>query len=319
MPIHDLGYRTWQGKLTAPVLRFTAIAETGVALAWRNHWVRRMVVFSWLPAAYLAIGFLLLEQGLAHNREAELASGFLGQFPQAQTVLRAMASGDPLEARHYGWSWLLLSFLRYPQGFVMVLLVGSVAPALIAKDVQSKAFLFYFSRPLNRLEYILGKFSVLAGYLIMITTLPALLLYFLAVLLSPPELAVLQSSWDLPFRILLASIVLIIPTTSLALAFSSMTNRPSHAGFAWFAVWFLGMIAYLMVTNSVGNLSDEHWSMLSLYHTLGKVQNAIFGFPVVMGGTPNAADAVPSAILLAAITFSSLVVVYHRVSSPMRI
>ncbi len=31
MPIHDLGYRPWQGKLTAPVLRFTAIAETGIA------------------------------------------------------------------------------------------------------------------------------------------------------------------------------------------------------------------------------------------------------------------------------------------------
>lgn len=318
MPIHDLGYRPWQGKLTVPILRFTAIAETGIALAWRNQWVRRMVVFSWLPAAYLAIGFLLFEQSLAHQTAADMASGFLGQFPQARTVLQAAAAGDPLEARHYGWSWLLLSFLRYPQGFVMVLLVGSVAPGLIAKDVQSKAFLLYFSRPLNRLEYVLGKFTVLAGYLLMITTVPALLLYLLAVLLSPPEMSVLKASWDLPFRILLASIVLIVPTTSLALAFSSLTKRPSHAGFAWFSTWFLGMIAYATVSNSVEQASD-HWTMLSFYHTLGKVQSVIFEIPVAAGRELNTADAVPSAILLATITVVSLIVVYRRVSSPMRI
>jgi hypothetical protein len=50
----------------------------------------------------------LLEQGIAHQEEASLASGFLGQFPQAQTVLESAASGDPLAARHQGWSWLLL-------------------------------------------------------------------------------------------------------------------------------------------------------------------------------------------------------------------
>ena len=44
----------------------------------------------------------LLEQGIAHQEEARLASGFLGQFPQAQTVLESAASGDPLAARHQG-------------------------------------------------------------------------------------------------------------------------------------------------------------------------------------------------------------------------
>lgn len=319
MPIHDLGYREWQGRLTPPLLRFTAIAQTGVALVWRTHWVRRLVVFSWLPAAYLAIGFLLLEQGLANQNEARLARGFLGQFPQAQQVLTSVAEGDPLEARHQGWSWLLLSFLRYPQGFVLVLLVGLIAPRLIARDVQSKAFLLYFSRPLSRFEYILGKFTVLAGYLLLITALPALVLYLLAVLLSPPEVAVIGSTWDLPFRILLASLVLVLPTTSLALAFSSMTKKAAYAGFAWFATWFLGMIAYGMVTAAAQGVVDENWSMLSLYHTLGKVQSAIFGLPVTLGSEPNAAEAIPSAILLVVITIGSAAVVYRRVSSPMRI
>lgn len=319
MPIHDLGYRTWQGTLTPPTLRFTAIAETGMGLAWRNLWVRRLAVLAWLPAVYLAAAFLVLEQGLANQSEAHLASGFLGQFPQAQRVLESVAKGDPATARHDGWSWLLSSFLRYPQGFVMVLLVGLIAPGLIAKDVHSKAFLLYFSRPLSRLEYILGKFSVLAGYLCVITALPAIGLYLLAVLLSPPDVAVIGSTWDLPFRILLASFVLILPTASLALALSSMTNKVNYAGFAWFAVWFLGMIAYLMVYASLEGRASDHWSMLSLYHTLGKVQNAIFGLPVAAGKEPSTADAIPSIILLASITIVSVIVVYRRVSSPLKI
>ncbi len=63
MPIHDLGYRGWTGSRTPPVTRFLAITETGIALAWRNAWVRRLVLVAWLPALYFAIGFMLLEQG----------------------------------------------------------------------------------------------------------------------------------------------------------------------------------------------------------------------------------------------------------------
>ncbi len=107
----------------------------------------------------------------------------------------------------------------------MVMLVGLIAPGQIAKDVQSKAFLLYFSRPLSRIEYISGKFLVLGGYLFLISAVPALTLYVLAILLSPPEMAVIGSTWDLPFRILLASVVLILPTVALALAFSSMTSK----------------------------------------------------------------------------------------------
>jgi hypothetical protein len=319
VPIHDLGYRTWHGRRTAPALRCLAIAETGIALAWRNLWVRRLVLVAWLPAVYLAIGFLLLEQGLAHQTEAELATGFLGQFPQAQMVLESLAKGDPLTARHEGWSWLLLIFLRYPQGFVMVLLVGSIAPGLIAKDVQSKAFLLYFSRPLTRVDYVLGKFFILAGYLSLITAVPALALYVLAVLLSPPELAVVGSTWDLPLRIVLASIVLTLPTVSLALAFSSLTRKTNYAGFAWFAVWFLGLIAYLIVSTSLENQAHDHWSLLSLYHTLGKVQTAVFGLPLAVDVQPNLAEVLPSAILLTVVTVGSMFVILRRVSSPMRV
>ncbi len=74
-----------------------------------------------------------------------------------------------------------------------------------------------------------------------------------------------------------------------------------------------------MVYTTVDNLPHDHWSMLSLYHTLGKVQTAVFGLDASMGQQLGTANVFPSALLLAGITIISLTVVYHRVSSPLRI
>ncbi len=198
---------------------------------------------------------------------------------------------------------LLLSFFRYPQGLLMVLLVGMIAPSLIAVDMRSRAYLLYFSRPITPVEYILGKALVVWAYLAAVTTLPALVLYVLGVLLSP-SLSVLLYTWDLPFRILAASLVLMLPTTSLALFFSSMTTESRYAGFSWFALWALGWTAY-------ANLNVVHqspkWGMLSLYHVLGRVQEWVFGL------APVGHDAVPCAILLAIVTVMPFVVLASRV------
>lgn len=338
MPIHDLGYRAWQGQTTPESSRFWVITQTGVRLAWANRWLRRLVPVGWVPALYLGIAFFLLEQALAFRAEMEQAFagpgrpaqafsprgemrmlfGFLGQFPDAQSVLGKVAAGDPAEARPEAWRWLMCTYLRIYQGMVMILVIGLVAPPLVAKDVHSRAFLLYFSRPLARLEYILGKLLVICGYVLLVTMVPALVLYLFGVLLAPPEAAVLGSTWDLPLRILLASAVLIIPASVLALALSSTTTRTFYAGFAWFAVWFLGWVALSVVRANVAEPS-EHWSLLSLYHTLGKAVSWVFGMPVVSGSDSIFADAMPSLVLIGVVTLVSIVVVFRRVSSPMRI
>jgi hypothetical protein len=170
-------------------------------------------------------------------------------------------------------------------------------------------------------EYIAGKLAIVWTFVLLITTGPALLLYLLGVLLSP-DLSVVTSTWDLPLRILLASAVLLIPTTTLALAFSSATTKSWMAGFAWFAVWIFGLMAYNVLHTSVQYQSQfseqplllgERWTLISLYHTLGNVQGWIFG---VEGSLTSI---LPSAFLLAALTGVSLIVLFQRVSSPMRI
>jgi len=319
VPIHDLGYRSWQGQRDPGIARLWVVAQTDARLAWQSRWLRRMLLVAWLPAVYLGLAFFLFEQALTQPTALRMAAEFLGQFPQSEVVGEALQTEDRAQARHQVWSWLLLTFFRYPQGLLMALVVGLVAPRLIARDVQSRAFLLYFSRPLARLEYLLGKLLVVCGYVMMITTLPALALYGVGVFLSPPEFDVVASTWDLPLRILAASAVLMIPTATLALAFSSLTTRTVYAGFAWFAYWVLGLVSYVMLVTSVDKLDSETWVLLSLYHTLGRVQHWIFGIPLSLGGQTSFSDVLAPAALLAGMAVVSLMVLFRRISSPMRI
>lgn len=310
MPIHDLGYRAWQGERLPGALRFWPITATGVRLAWQSRPLRRLMFFAWLPALYMAFAFFFFEQGWNHA-----VYNLIPGSPAMKTPF-SLQSGVP-EAirrtqRHEFWSGLLWVFFRYPQALLMVIVVGLVAPPLVAQDVRTRAFLLYFSRPLARAEYVLGKVLVVWFYLAMITTVPALLLYVLAVMLSP-DLSVLAYTWDLPLRVLGASLVLGIPTTLLALAFSSLSSETRYATFAWFTVWALGFATYLMMVANLGPNLNPRWVLVSLYHALAPLQGWVFGVE------KRFADVLPSAIELAVVAVLAWVVLFRRVSAPMRV
>jgi hypothetical protein len=231
---------------------------------------------------------------------------------------------DPDLARHQVWSALILAFFRYPQLFAMVVLVGLVAPMLVSYDLRTKAYLMYFSRPLSPMEYVIGKSAVIWFLLSMIVTIPALILYLMGILLSP-DFSVISQTWDIPLRILLASAVLMIPTTALAMGYSSLTSESRYATFSWFATWVLGFVAYYALTfSSVAfqggtprrrrntsweelGIDLDRWRLLSPYHTLGKVQASIFHLDTTAGSVWL------SWFVLVAITIVSFWVVRQRI------
>lgn len=323
MAVNSLGYRKWQGKLAAPWMRAVVIAKTGIRRARRSRWLMRMLFFSWLPAIWFAMGFFFYEKSIEYPGLVEPLSAFLTAVdnPVLEEIVELTQSDDPRQARHGVWAWLLQSFFRHPQGVVMALVVGLIAPPLISQDIRSRAFLLYFSRPLGRVEYVLGKLATVWAYLAMISVVPALLLYVLGILLSP-EVGVIAATWDLPLRIIVATAVLSIPTASLALCISSLTQESRYAAFAWFAIWILGWVTFgvLSTVESISQaghsgpdpFSDESaWSYCSLYHTLGRVQSWVFGFAEFQ-------QVQISALILVIVTVVSLFVLLRRVEAPMR-
>jgi len=348
LPIHDLGYRPWNGELKSMFSKFLVIASSGISLAGKSRWMRRILMIAWIPVLYWGAAFFFVGRTFEQPKSAQVGKiESLKQEVQlrfkrkaAQTSIERMFRRTPLDislvlnsieqtesneqARNRLWSWLLMTFFRYSQAILILVLVGSIAPALISRDLRSRAYLLYFSRPIGKLEYIMGKIAVPATYIVLVSTLPALVLYVFGVMMSP-DISVVYSTWDVPIRILLATVVLVVPTATFALMLSSLTSESRFASFAWFASWILGhgawqtvVVATAMRMNTatvdpdvMNSPAVKNWSHLSIYNNLGEVQTWVFGFK-------EFGEIIPAATILLAMTLISLIILYFRVKAPLR-
>ena len=361
MPIHDLGYRPWKGELGGAYARTRAIAAAGIKLVGKSRWLKRMLIVAWLPVLYWGIAFFFvgqsLEQPVTNNMPEQMAEfeemieeatgkeiqtdksmlqldreraatqieRMFRRVPRVQMLADSIRDAeDDVEARNRIWSWLLMCFFRYSQAILILMLVGFVAPPLVSQDLRSRAYLLYFSRPIGKLEYIFGKLAVPGAYIMFVSTFPALILYVFAIMMSPSA-DVFWTTWDIPLRIMVSTVVLILPTASLALMLSSLTEESRYASFSWFATWVLGHGAWLVISISEAIRmrtppSDPQvaessmvtgWSPLSIYNNLGDVQSWVFGFRTF-------SEIWPAFTVLAVITIFSLLILYRRVAAPLR-
>ena len=356
MPLHDVGYRGWDGTLQNGTAA-GVIAGTGIRLAWKSRWLRRVVLFAWSPALMFAGGFFAFEQAIeggsvAAGREAARRLDGFGMVGQLVATSLGGTLDDPEAARRIVWSRLLLAFMRAPQAVLLAVVVGLVAPRLIAGDLRARAWLVYFTRPVSRLEYILGKVGVLATIVGVITLVPAVSLWLVGVLVSP-SLSVALATWDLPLRVIGAAAAVTVPTVLLALAYSSMTAESRIATFAWFATWVACWVAHGALTGAdlaaatrpggaaafesdpfaddaaafvprrshrlgwlarAAGVDDmvDRWAWLSLYHAQGVVQAWIFGIE------KRFAVVLAPLMTLVAVAVGSLVVLFIRVDAPAR-
>jgi len=362
MPLHEVGYRGWAGRLLPPWAAVGVIATTGLRLAWKSRWLRRAMLLAWSPALFFAASFFAFEQAVEEGRLTSLTEraarggnldgvGILGTV-LADTLGRAAATAEHateaerlVATRKLVWTRLLLAFMRAPQAVLLAVVIGLVAPALISGDLRAKAWLVYFTRPVGRTEYILGKMAILGTIVAVITVLPAIALWLAGVLVSPSVIVAAQT-WDLPLRAVAASIVLAVPTVLLALAYSSLTAESRIASFAWFATWAACWIAHSALTTAdlvaatshhgvaVADAADQpeppprrghwlaraagldgaldRWAWMSPYHAVGVVQGWIFG----VDSRPRAV--LPPVLSLVVISLVSTAVLAWRVAAPAR-
>lgn len=226
------------------------------------------------------------------------------------------------------WAQILFTFFIFPQAFSVVIVIGMVAPKLISRDMKNRAFLLYYSRPIKPSQYLLGKCAIVWVFLIGLTTLPALILYCMGVALSP-SMSVLLVTWDLPLRIIVASVVLCVPTTLFALTLSSLTRESIFASFGWFAIWIMGSIAYGIMTvvegvvrmnndqatgrEFVESFLDGNWSWLSPLQTLENLQSWVFGMDQETGSIGLAFA------LVSLVCVICLIILRWRIVAPIRV
>ncbi|MCC9602986.1 hypothetical protein LOC67_20760 [Stieleria sp. JC731] len=324
MAINNLGYRPWNRQRTQQLLRPFVVARGGISLVLKRKWLRLLLLVAWIPVLVPAFGIFAFEYASTEPGLQRSIVRFVS-LPLGHPELGDLIQSNPEQARHDVWALLILTYFRIPQLFAMVALTGMIAPLLVSYDIRTKAYLMYFSRPLTPLQYVLGKSAVIWYFLAVIITVPALLLYLLGILLSP-DFSVIGETYDIPLRVLAASVVLVIPTTMLAVLYSSLTAESRYATFAWFATWVMGFVAYQFLTFSSMRAAHrprrrqrgpmdweamgvdlDRWRPLSPFHMLGKVESWIFG----IDSTPG--SIMPSVVVLSLITGVGLFVIHRRI------
>lgn len=245
MPIFDQGYQHWSGELSGHSWRWLAIARHGVRVGMKNRLIRLVVMFAWLPA--IALGFLLCVWGLL-ERGSDLVKPILSMLDLFDPEVIA----NPKEHRVAVWTlffeYFLLMELRF--SMILVLLVG---PGLISQDMRFNAFPLYFSRPLRRIDYFLGKLGVIAAFLGMVLVIPSIIAYFLGLLFSL-DITIVRDTFPLLLAAVGYGLVMSLVTGTVILALSSLTRNSRYVALLWLGVWFVSSITSMIV----GDIAEEN-------------------------------------------------------------
>ena len=124
------------------------------------------------------------------------------------------------------------------QGVLAFLMTAFAGPGLISPDLANGALPLYFCRPFSRLEYVLGKASVLGILLSEITWVPGIVLFAVQASLAGPRWA-----WDhlwIAASLIVSSIIWIVVLALLAMALSAWVKWRIVAGALLLAVLFFG-------------------------------------------------------------------------------
>jgi ABC-2 type transport system permease protein len=238
VPIFDQGYQHWSGQLSGHAWRWLAITRHGVRTGMKIRIMRLFLFLAWMPA--LALVFTLCIWGLLERK-----SDLMAPIMQFLSFMRPEILADPRHYRVEIWTiaYDLFLMVELRVAMVLILLVG---PNLISQDLRFNALPLYFSRPLRRIDYFLGKLGVITVFLAMVIMAPALLGYFLGLLFSL-DITILRDTFPLLLSTLAYGLLVSLSAGLLVLALSSLSRNTRYVILFWLGIWFVTGITSQML------------------------------------------------------------------------
>jgi ABC-2 type transport system permease protein len=229
MPVFDQGYQHWDGRLSSHAWRWLTVARQGVRAQMKNRFVRIVLLFALLPAIGLVL--FLTAWGLLEQK-----AEFIRPIFAFLNLPREMMEG-PRAFRQPIWNMAFHFFFAIEMFFSMIL-VMLVGPGLISQDLRFNAVPLYFSRPLRRFDYFLGKLGVIGFFLGLVAIVPAVVAYVLGVLFSL-DLSVFKDTWRLLAASIVYGLVIVVSAGTLMLALSSLSRNSRYVGLFWVGIWLI--------------------------------------------------------------------------------
>ena len=284
MSIKEKGYAHWEGEFQDRKFPWTPITRYGIRMTFRKKFFKLTFMLTLIPAVlYLA--------GIYASERLEDFS-FLTSDKEMLNFLQV----SPKYFASYFTSEYLL--------FMMVMILVFCGAGLIADDLKYNSLQLYFSRPIKKKDYFLGKAAVIAFFLLLITLIPGLV-FLLMKLLFSGSLKFLIDYPKLFFAIIGYSLFLTGFFAFYTLLLSSVNKNRRYVTILIFSLYIFSDILFGIF---YGIFNNKYFSLLSIKNNLKQVGSAFFnqkpGFNVPW---------LYSFFILAAICVVSAVVLKKRV------
>jgi len=280
MPIHDQSYQHWNGTFRKHELSWWIIAKQGLRVIVHR---KMLMLFILAPAV---IQFFIY-----------------GGIIYGVNTYGAMLNLSIINPKFF------FDFIMR-QTFFIALMCVFAGSGLIANDLRNNALQLYFSKPIKRLDYIVGKLLTIFILLGFITLIPGILLFTENAVISQDLTFLIEDFW-LIGSITLFSLIIVITTGFMILAFSSTTRNNRYAAIGFIAI-LIGTPIFSGLLKEVLNLK---WaSFISYWSNMYAVGSRIFGLPPVVSAFWKGTDYwYWSIVIILAIIATSILVIMKRV------
>jgi ABC-type transport system involved in multi-copper enzyme maturation permease subunit len=202
------GYSHWDGALRERRFPWWPITRTGVQLAFRKKFFRFVFALAFMPPFIALAGLYVSER--------------LEDFKALVRSNKALLSIDPAYFKNFMTNGFSV--------FSLLLVLVLAAAGLIADDLRHNSLQLYFARPLGKKDYIAGKMSVIAFFVLILTALPYLVLIVfklifagnLKFLAQYPWLPLSVVAWSALLTVFLACFIMLLSATSRSTRYVSI-------------------------------------------------------------------------------------------------
>ncbi|CAN5916725.1 hypothetical protein BH11MYX2_BH11MYX2_39670 [soil metagenome] len=280
--IHDLGYQRYAGSRRAANQRWRVIARNLIATSWKG-WSRYKIAMFGAMATTLAAGAAMFV--LKDNPVFDVFGDFTKRF------------ADAIMPKSIEW------FSR--AAFILSVTVGA---RTVATDLQTGAFVFYFSRSTRPRDYVLGKLLGMAFLVATLSLVGPLILSIVRLALASDATDAGQEVVQLLPNIPKAVAVGLLGTfvfSTVPVAFSTFA-RSSRIAMAMWAAYYL---VFCGIVSQIGEHTHSRWiGAIDIPTALDAVAMKLFHLQLFTGRA-GYLDLAPALIsLLAQGTLATIVV-----------
>ena len=255
--IHDLGYKRYAGPRRAPSTRWRVIMRDQLASAWKTWWRFKSALGLAVIITFIAGGFLYL----ASDR-----------------LLRALGHGGMVTTIADGVVPLSISW--YCRAAFVVSL--TITAGVVAGDLQSGTFTFYFARSVRPRDYVLGKLAGLATLMLLITFVGPLLLAALHLGLAESADQLVDDLWILP-KVIAIGALTTLTYTAVPLGFSALASSRRYA----LAIWATYYLVVGVMAVGVGMVGTGAVAAIDLPTAIETVTTSLFDVQFLRGVHPD--------------------------------